>query len=518
MPMRFFSNRENAILLGLALAVLAAHMLDNAFGAYGYFRDELYYIACSDHLAAGYVDQPPLSIFLLALNRALFGDSLFALRLPAAIASGATVFLAGRMARELGGNLFAQVLAALAVIVSPIYLGFCSIFSMNCFDLFFWTASMFILIKILNTSSDEFKKSGHKYWVLLGITLGLGLLNKIDVLWLAAGIFLGLLLTKNRWWFKTRWPWVAGGIAFLLFIPYIVWNIQHNFAHLEFIRNASGGKYSVLSPLTFVLGQFLINNVVAAPLWLAGLAFFFSKTRNFRPLGILYVVAFLTLLFNGHSKAEYLAPAYTMLFAGGGVAFERMLASRSRKWLSVTYPTLLIISGFAFAPLAMPVLPVETYIRYAAALGQSPSSPEGKRLEKLPQFFADMFEWEEKAAAVGKVFNTLSPEEKAKCAIFANNYGRCGAIDFFGAKYGLPKSIGDHNNYWIWGPRQYTGEVVIVLGGNPDDHRRSFEQVVVADTVSCSYCMPYENHLTITVCRHLKKSLNEVWPRLKHFE
>ena len=139
-------------------------------------------------------------------------------------------------------------------------------------------------------------------------------------------------------------------------------------------------------------------------------------------------------------------------------------------------------------------------------------------MDKLPQFFADMFGWEEKAVAVAKVFNTLSPEEKTKCAIFANNYGRCGAIDFFGAKYGLPKSIGDHNNYWIWGPRLYTGEVVIILGGNPEDHRKAFKQVVVADTVSCNYCMPYENHLTIAVCRHLKQPLSEVWPRLKHFE
>lgn len=514
---RFFSNPANLVLLALALAALGVHLLANALSAYGYFRDELYYVACSDHLASGYVDQPPFSIFVLALDRMVFGDSLFALHLPAAVAGGVTVFLTGLMARELGGGRFAQVLAAVAVIVSPIYLGFCCYFSMNSLDVLIWAASVFIMIKILKKNGQG--TSTATYWILLGAVLGIGLLNKIDVLWLGAGIALGLLFTPYRQWFKTRWPWVAGGIAFLFFLPFIVWNVQHDLAHLEFIRNASGSKYSGLSPLTFILGQVVINNPVALPLWLAGVWFLFSKKqKQFRPLGIIYVVAFLTLLFNGHSKSEYLSPAYTMLFAGGGVAFERVLATGSRAWLRVAYCALLVISGCVFAPLAMPVLPVEDYIRYADALGQRPGSAEAKQLGRLPQFFADMFGWEEKTRAVAKVFNSLPAEDRAKCAIFASNYGRCAAIDFFGPTYGLPRSIGNHNNYWIWGPPQTPCDIVIILGGNPEEDRKSFEEVVVADTASCTYCMPYENHLLITVCRKLKSPLSEVWVRIKHYE
>jgi len=509
----FFSKQENLILLGVALITLLLHFVANAFTAYGYFRDELYYIACSNHIDIGYVDQPPFSIYVLAVNRLLFGDSLFALRLLPALANAAIVFLAGLMARELGGGKFAQGLAAITALASPIYLGMTSIFSMNCFDILCWSLAAYVLILLIKTEQP-------RYWMILGVILGLGLLNKISVLWLGAGIAAGLLATPYRRWFRTPWPWIAGGIALLLFLPYVIWNVQHDFAHLEFIRNASGDKYSSQTALSFTFGQMLLQNPFSLPIWVAGLIFFLidKEGRSFRPLGIVYVVAFLILVINGHSKAEYLSPAYGMLFAGGGVMVERFIAQRGWRWLQPTYAAILLLSGAVFAPFALPLLPVETFIKYQASMGIAPSTPEGKQLDKLPQFYADMFGWEEKAAAVARVFNTLSADEKAKCAIFADNYGRCGAIDFFGAKYGLPKSIGKHNNYWIWGPRQYTGEIVIVLGGRPEDHRKSFEQVVVADTTSCTYCMPYENHLTISVCRKLKIPMSEVWAQHRHYE
>jgi 4-amino-4-deoxy-L-arabinose transferase-like glycosyltransferase len=510
----------NSILLSLAALSLLVHLFANAFTAYGYFRDELYYIACSEHLDIGYVDQPPFSIYVLGVNRLLFGDSLFALRLVPAFLHALTVFLTGLMARELGGGRFAQTLAAVAALFSPIYLAMHTVFNMNCFDILVWTAASYTLIKILREPDDHHAEQPTKRWITLGIILGLGLLNKISVLWLGAGITVGLLLTPRRRWFRTRWPWIAGGIAFLLFLPYIIWNLQHDLAHLEFIRNASGDKYASATRLAFIAGQVLLQNPLALPLWIAGLFFllFDKNGSQFRLLGIVYAVAFLILLTNGHSKPEYLSPAYTMLFAAGGIISERLTAPLTWRWVRPGYLVLLLVGGCALAPLAMPTLPVEAYIKYQDALGVSPATAEAKQLEKLPQFYADMFGWEEKAAAVARVFNTLTPEEKARCAIFADNYGRCAAIDFFGARYGLPKSIGKHNNYWIWGPRQYTGEIVIILGGNPDEHTKWFEEVTVADTTSCTYCMPYENHLTISLCRKLKMPLQEVWAPDKHYE
>jgi hypothetical protein len=508
-----FLRAENLLLLSLALIKLVVHLVTNAGGGYGYFRDELYYLACSGHLDLGYVDQPPLSIYILAVSRLLFGDSIFALRLLPAVAGAATVFLTGLIARRLGGGKTAQALASLASIVSIIYLGMNSFYSMNSFDILLWTLALYALIRLLQTDDP-------RYWLLVGSVLGLGLLNKIGVLWLGFGIFVSVLLTEQRRWFAAMWPWVAGAIALLLFVPFVIWNLTHDLAHVEFIRNAVADKYSGLSPLSFIVGQMLLQNPLTLPLWLAGLValLFFKEFARFRVLGFTYVIVFLVLLLNQHAKAEYLSPIYGTLFAAGGVVFERFFSRSRLRWTKPAYILVLCLSGIVFAPFALPVLPVETYIRYAEALGTKPWTPENKELSKLPQFYADMFGWEEKAAAVARVFNSLSPEDKTKCAIFADNYGRCGAIDFFGRRYGLPKSIGRHNNYWIWGPRGYTGELVIILGGALEDKQQKFESVEIAGVATCDYCMPYENSLRVYLCRGLKVPLKDLWPQLKSYQ
>ena len=278
-------------LLLFALLKLLLHFYTNAFAGYGIFRDELYYAACSEHLSAGYVDQPPFSIFLFALNRMVFGDSLFAIRFHPAIAGAATVFLTGLMARQLGGGRFAQTLASLASIVSLILLAMDGFFSMNAFDLLFWAWSAYVLILLVKTGDK-------KYWLYLGLLLGLGLLNKISVLWLGFGIFVGVIATPERRWLKTEYPYIAGVIAFALFLPFIIWNTTHGLAHLEFIRNASAEKYSSLTPRIFLSGQLMMQNPVTLPLWLAGLFWFlFSKEeRRFRILAYIYLTALAVLL------------------------------------------------------------------------------------------------------------------------------------------------------------------------------------------------------------------------------
>ncbi len=242
---------------------------------------------------------------------------------------------------------------------------------------------------------------------------------------------------------------------------------------------------------------------------------FFGFNRRFRLLAYVFISTFLILAINGHSKPEYLGAAYAPVFAAGGVAFERTL--KWWRWAAPAYTSIMLLGGIVLLPVVLPILPVQTYIRWANALGIAPSSTEAKQLDKLPQFYADMFGWEQKAGEIAKVYHSLTPEDQARCAIFGDNYGRCGAVDFYGPKYGLPKSIGRHNSYWIWGPRQYTGELMIILGGDLKDKQRVFESVEVAGTVSSEYCMPYENNLKIYVCRNLKVPLRELWPRLKNF-
>jgi hypothetical protein len=501
-----------AIVVAIAAIKLLLHLGINLSGGYGYFRDELYYLACSEHLDIGYVDQPPLSIWILALNRWAFGDSLFALRLLPAVAGAVTVFLTGLMARELGGGGLAQALAALGSFVSLIYLGMDGFFSMNAFDILLWAAAGWLVIRLIAAGRP-------RSWLLLGVVLGLGLLNKVGVLWLGAGLAVGLLLTPERRSLRTRWPWLAALIAVGLFLPFVIWNATHGWAHLEFMRNATAGKYSGLSPLRFIGGQLVQQNPVALPLWVAGFVFLAltQAGKRWRLLAWIYATAFAILLINGHSKSEYLSPAYSMLFAAGGSALESWLGASRLRVLGPAYAATLL-AGLALAPGALPVLPVAAYIRYAKALGIKPSTAESKRLAELPQFYADMFGWEEKAQAVARVFHALPKAEQEKCAVLGDNYGRCGALDLFGRRLGLPPCISGHNNYWIWGPRGYDGELLIVLGGALEDKLEKFESVEVAGESTCRYCMPYENGLKIYVCRKLRLKVADLWPRQRHYE
>ena len=509
------SQKEWIILIIFVLVKLFIHLCTNAFASYGIFRDEFYYLACSHRLDLGYVDQPPFSIYMLSFSRILFGDSLFALRLLPAVVGSLTVFVTGLIVRKLSGGLVAMVIGCTSMIAAPIFLGMNTYYSMNCFDILLWTLAAYILILLV-------KEGNPKYWILLGWIIGLGLLNKIGMIWFAAGLFLAIILTDLRKHLKTMWPYLTALIAFLIFLPYIIWNLLHNFAHLEFIRNATTLKYASVTPWDFISGQLLILNPVTLPVWLIGLYYYFfnKEGKTFRILGIIYMTAFLILVINGHSKPEYLSPAYPMLFAAGAVLIEKLSQRRYRAWLKVVTPVSIIIGGLIIAPIVLPFLPVKTYIQYTERIGITPESNEAKELSELPQFYADMFGWENMAKTVSEVYGSLPDEEKSKTVIYTQNYGEAGAIEYYSRKYELPPVVSSHNNYWIWG-WEHTNEdyqTVIILGGSEEDHLSSCEQVEQAAIIRCTYCMPYENNLPVFVCRKLKRSLEDIWNSEKHFE
>ena len=499
-----------ALLLSLAAFKLLVQF--TAIGQYGYFRDELYYIACSEHLALGYVDHPPLSIALLAVSRALIGDSLFALRLLPALAGAATVLLTGLMTREMGGGRFAQALSALAVIVAPIYLGINHLYSMNSYDLLFWTAGAFLIVR-LSKAPDQ------KTWLLLGLVLGLGLLNKISMLWFGAGFAAGLLLTPHRRSLTSRGPWLAAGIAALLFAPHIGWQIAHSWPTLEFIRNATSQKMAEVSTLDFIIGQVRVMNPLTLPIWLTGLLapLLSRKWERWRILSVIYLAVLLLLVLGGKSRASYLTPAYPMLLAIGSLVIEGWYAGARLRWLRWPSLGLLAAGGAVMAPLALPILPVETYIPYAQALGFAPSTEERKEVAELPQHYADMFGWEEMARVAAEAYHGLTPDEQAASAVFTGNYGEAGAIDFFGRGYGLPPAISGHNNYWFWGPGEGV-RALIIFGGEPSDYSRLFERIDRVGTIRCGYCMPYERDIPVFVGRDPLVTLEEIWPRMKHYD
>jgi hypothetical protein len=494
-----------------AAAKLALH-LATASG-YGYFRDEFYYLACADHPAAGYVDHPPLSVLWLWLVRALVGDSRFALRLTPALLGAATVALVGLMARRMGGGRWAQALAMTGALVAPQYLALDHFYSMNAFDVFFWTLCAFLALDVLQQPT-----TGR--WAVLGVALGLGLQNKISVLWMGAGLAVGLLATRERRLLRTPGPWVAGAIAVALFAPHVAWQVANGWPTREFIHNAQSQKMAQVPPLQFLVGQIMMMSPFTLPLWLTGLAWLFrgDAGRPYRLLGWTYLTAFAILLTSGASRAGYLSPAYTWLFAAGGVALESWLTGRHLAWLRPAFAALLLATGAAIAPLALPTLPVELYIGYARALGQSPETEERKELGALPQFYADMHGWDAIVDAVAGAHATLTPDERAAARVFGGDYGVAGAVDLLGRRRGLPRAISGHNNYWLWGPDGWDGRVAIVVGGREEQVRAVFASVERAGTTACGYCMPYENGLPVWIGRGLKQPVAEVWPRLKHYE
>ena len=509
---RRFGN-DVFLILGLALAALVFHLLVNAFGGYGIFRDEYYYIACSKRLAAGYVDQPPLAMFLLAASRAVFGVSQLGLRVLPAVAHALTVMLAGLIARKLGGRRTAVGLACLVAFLAPVIIGHTNIYQMNAFAGLFWALAAYLLVLIVDGS-----RPGH--WIILGIVMGLALLNKIDFLWFGVGLTAGLLLTDMRRHLKTPWPYAAAGIAFLVFSPFILWNVTHDFAHIEFIRNATAGKYSGLTRLDFLAGQALLPNPVNMLLWVPGLLFllFDREGRRYRILGVIYAAALAILLANAHSKAEYLGPAYIMLFAAGGVAVERWAERGRRRWAVTSFVVLSVLTSLMILPFAVPVLPVETLIKYSAAVGAKPSTPEGHRLSELPQYYADMFGWEGLARDVSAIYLALPTMERPSTVVLARNYGQAGALEYYAGRYPLPSVISTHNSYWYWGYPEDVFRTVIVLGGSAEDHRKSCDEVTLAATHTCRYCMPYENDMPIYVCRGVRVKPAEIWNREKNFD
>jgi len=499
-----------------ALAVLI-HFLFNR--QYGYFRDELYYAACGEHLAWGYVDHAPLVAFASAFTRALFGDSLFALRLLPALSAAPKVLLAGWIAREIGGGKFSQFFAALLVLLAPIYLTFDNFLSMNAFEPVFWMACAAIVLRIIRvsgsspTDADPEKVGSARLWLLFGASAGLGLLNKHSMLFFGSGLAVGLLLTAARKQFARTEIWLGAAIAFLIFLPNLLWEIQHGYPTIALLHTVIGSKYTTVSPLSFIGEQFLLVNPLAAPVWLAGLWFFLAdkQGRKYAVLGIAYLVVLVEMLVL-HGKIYYLAPAYIMLLAAGAVAWEQQVFSRAKSRLKLAVVTPLVISGIVAAPLAMPILPVAAAVKYCKFFGVQDVKVENVPLDRLPQLFGDMFGWPEQVQAIARAFHSLSPEEQPRATLLAYNYGEAGAIDYLGKYYGVSKAISGHNQYGYWGPRGSSGEIVVAIGFSKSRLDQAFADVQPFETISPAYALPEESALTIYICRRPRQSLAVSWP------
>ncbi|MCU0286766.1 MAG: glycosyltransferase family 39 protein [Acidobacteria bacterium] len=509
LPGKNFWQHDYMIMGYFAISLLILHLM--AIKGYGYFRDELYYIACANHPALGYVDQPPLSIFLLMMIRYILGDSLTALRIIPVLCSTFFIFAAGIMTRELGGKKLAITLACAAAFAPLGNFFLFSIYSMNFLDILSWSALILIVIRIIKTGNP-------KYWLLFGLIAGLGLQNKISVMFIGFGIIIGVLLTPWRKHLKSKYLWYGTGMAMLIFLPYILWNIAHSWPTLEFIKNASQYKNTHVSPIQFLLGQILYNNPFTLLIWLPGLWYFFfnKEGQKYRLFGWMYAAIYILFTLQ-HAKDYYLAGIYPILFAGGAVFLEKQFEKRQWHWPKPLLILLIISFSLYLCPITLPILSAERTVSFIKSLGLTGYAQERQRLGSLPQHFADMHGWEEMTEKIAKAYNTLSPGEKKSCIIYGNNYGEAGAVNFFGKKYGLPPAYSGHNNFYFWPPETVKADVIIIIGGSKEDHEKSVENVIEIDRTDCQYCMPYENNRPIYIGRGFKYSLEQIWPTVKKF-
>lgn len=499
-----------AIVLYVGFARIVLYLF--AGPRYGYFRDELYYLACGEHPAWGYVDQPPLIGWIAWLLQHTIGTSLWALRLLPALAGAATIVLAGVLAREVGGRRWAMFLASLASLMAPVALGLSHLFTMNAFDSLLWTAIAYLIVRISKASSEPL-------WLAVGALAGITIVNKYAVLFWLSGVVLGVCLTPLRKSLRHRWFWLGCSLAAVIALPNFLWQWRHEFPFLQLMHNIhESGRDIALPPLAYLRAQAELLGFVAALLVPFALLFFFSgRGRPYRALGWAYLV-FLAEMLILRGKSYYVAPVYPMMFAAGAVWLEHATQRKFWIWAKPALALAITLVASIYAPTILPVLSVPNFLAYEHAMGIEQPKFEHAKQGVLPQLYADMFGWEEMAQRVALYYRTLSPEEQRKTAIFANNYGDAGAIDFFGPKYGLPKAIGGHQNYWIWGTRGYTGESLIVLGERHESNMQTkcASYSIIGDTKH-PLSRPDEWG-PIYHCRGFKWNLQTIWPDLKHWD
>jgi 4-amino-4-deoxy-L-arabinose transferase-like glycosyltransferase len=498
--------------LGVLLAIAAAKLVLHLATAsrYGYFGDELYFLACGEHLDWGYVDQPPFVALVAWLVRHTLGTSLLAVRLPSALAGAGLVVVTGLLARELGGGRFAMALSGGASALALVYVAFHYLFTMNAFEPLLWTGCALLLVRIVRTGNS-------RLWLWFGLVAGIGLENKYSMAVYALGLVVGVLLTPERCALRQRWIWLGGAVAALVFLPNVIWNVRHGWPFFEMIRNIrASGRDVVLSPAEYVGHQVLIMNPATLPIWLAGLGFllFAARGRAFRALAWAFLVT-LAMFVVTKGKDYYVTPAFATLFAAGAVAIEGFTAQASRRWLRAASVVLLLVS-LPLLPTVLPMLPPERLVAYQAWLGIAPpASEKAHERASLPHHFAWQFGWDEMVAAVAAAYHAMPPEEQARVAVVGNNYGESGAVDLLGPRYGLPmKALGVHQSYWLWGPGPPGKDILIVLGDRPEGLREKCGDVRVVAELAHPWGAVWEKR-PVLVCRNPRATLEEAWPRLK---
>lgn len=495
------------------LSVVALKLLVHlaARGSYGYFRDELYFLDCARHLQWGYVDDAP-GIAVIFKGALFLGGSLPVLRTLAALGGAATVLMAALLARELGGRGFAQAFAGLCVLAAPIFLALDGILCVGTFEPLFWMGCALLALRIARTGNS-------RLWLGFGVVGGLGLLLKYTMALVLVCFLVAFLLTSLRKELRRPVFWAGAGLALLLFLPALLWQVHHHFPLLTDMENIRReGKNVMLGPLGFLGQQIQLLNPLLLPVWATGLVALLRR-RAARALGWFYLLM-LGAMIALHGKNYYLAAAYPVLFAAGAVALEQGLDrwgwSRGRAWPGA------VLAGAAGAlflllvPAMVPLLPPQRLLAYERAIHLKPQRAEVNHHGPLDQVLGDQFGWPELAQEVARIYASLPPEERARTGIYAGNYGEAGAIDQFGPALGLPPAICAHQADSYWGLPPVEPVNLICLGCSREGLTPQFDSVTEVAVHHSAWGMAEENR-PIYLARGLHTPLRVLWPRITHW-
>ncbi|MGB7846600.1 MAG: glycosyltransferase family 39 protein [Candidatus Acidiferrum sp.] len=500
---RRIASSDFGILVLLALFVIFLHLLTN--GQYGFHRDELLSMDNAGHLAWGYVVYPPLTPFLGRVELELFGTSLRGFRFFAAMSQGLVLLLTGLAAGELGGKRDAQLVAALAAGIAGPSLVSGWFLSYTSFDYLCWVLVAYSVVRLL-------KSDDPRWWVAIGAAIGLGMMAKYAMAFMALGVVGGVLLTPARRYLRSPWLWCGAGVATLVTLPNIVWQIQHHFVTFEFLKTIHTRDIRWGWTDYFLLNQFWKSaNPVTVPLWCAGLWYLFAVPdgKRYRLLGWMYVIPLLTL-FVARGRDYYLAPAYPMLLAAGAVWGEQWLCTLStRAALAVRRTTwrALAVVGLATAAVTVPVAPLNSAWWHVADYANGGN-------------FNMQTGWPELVETVARIRDSLPTQQQARVGILAGDDGSAGAVNLYGPAYGLPRAISGSNSHWYRGYGDPPPETVIAVGVSRDVIDRAFESCEVAGHLANPYGINNDTtkgYTDVFVCRRLRKPWPEFWKQFRWF-
>jgi len=486
---------------GIALIAVAAVAVEMAVSArYGYVRDELYFLSAGQHLAFGYVDQPPLTPLLARITAALTGGTLAGFRILPALCLAALVVMTAAMSRRLGAGRTGQLLAALAAATCAEYLGAMHELTTTTPDFVFWALTLLLVMRLL-ASRDP------RWWLAIGGCAGVASEAKWNIAFLLAGLAAGFLLTDARRLLASRYLAIGGLIAAALAAPDVVWQAAHGWPGLDVFRvlqTAAGHNRMVYWP-----AQVLYTGVVLTPVWVGGAVWSLrsAAARPFRPAAIACVIV-IALQFVLGGKAYYPGAVFTLLLAAGCVQLEQRLAARAprvrRIAPAVAAGTAMVASAVLAAPVALPALP-------ARALHTIP-------LQKINYDLGEEIAWPRLVALVGREYDAVPAAQRARTTILAGNYGEAGAIERYGPGDGLQQVYSGANNFWIWGPPPAADSATIAVNVDPALLCRVFAHVRrVATFWNGLGVDDDEQGVPVYLATGLRTSWSRAWPAFREY-